>query len=153
MTRIATLVVVALLSAGVAAQNAEKTAKQSAPADAKKTALDKAFAPLQGAWIVNDINGQTPESMSLVFKGDQYEHVVNGEVVERGAIKLDAAKKPIAIDLVIQEGTDAGKLQPGIVEVTGDTMKLKLAAPADTTRPKTFDTEEGFMLVSLTKQK
>ena len=59
----------------------------------------------------------------------------------------------MAIDLVIQEGTDANKLQLGIIEVTGDKMRLKLAAPATTARPKTFDSEQGFFTVNLTKRK
>ena len=149
MTRLTTLVVVVLMSAGVAAQSG---AAQGAPA-AKQPALDKAFAPLQGTWVVGDINGQQPPSMLLVFTGDKYEQVVDGTVNERGTVKLDAAKKPIAIDLVIQEGSDAGKLQVGIIEVTGETMKLNLAVPDATTRPKAFAAEEGFLMVNLTKKK
>jgi uncharacterized protein (TIGR03067 family) len=141
MTRLATFLVVAAMSTGVFAQGAAKPP------------LDKAFAPLQGTWTIDDINGNSPGPMLLIFKGDKYEQLVNDAVVERGTIKLNAAQKPIAMDMVIEEGGDAGKLQVGIVEVTGEKMKLKLAVPGDTTRPKSFDPEEGAILANLTKRK
>jgi len=153
MTRIATLVVVVLMSAGLTAQGGGRGAAQGAPPAAAQPALDKALASLQGTWVINDINGQAPPSMLLVFKGDKYEQVVDGTVNEKGTVKLDAAKKPMSIDLVIQEGDDAGKLQLGIVEVTGETMKLKLAFPADTARPKEFNPEQTSLMVNLTKRK
>jgi uncharacterized protein (TIGR03067 family) len=144
MTRTVTVLAVLLMTAG--------TLAQGTPAG-KQQPLDRAFAPLQGSWVINDINGQAPPAMLLVFKGDQYEQHVNDVVVERGAIKLNPKQKPMAIDLVITEGQDANKLQVGIVEVTGDKMRLNLAQPASTTRPKTFDAEPGMLLVNLTKRK
>ena len=68
-------------------------------------------------------------SMSLVIKDDKYEQVTNGTTDESGSVKLDATKKPMTIDLMIEEGNDAGKLQLGIIEVTGDAMKVKLNLP------------------------
>lgn len=141
----ATLVIVALMSVGVFAQ--------ATPPPAKPAPVDKVFAPLQGTWVVNDINGEPPPSMLLVFKGDRYEQLVSDTVAERGTIKLDAKQKPMSIDFVIQEGADAGKLQVGIIQVTGETMKLKLAQPGVTTRPKSFDPEEGVLIANLTKRK
>ena len=138
----ATFLAIVLMSVGALAQGTAKPAP-----------LDKAFAPLQGAWVVNDINGQDPGSMVLVFKGDRYEQAVNDVVNERGTVKLNTKEKPMAIDLVIQEGTDANKLQLGIIEVTGDKMKLNLALAAATTRPKSFTVQEGFFMVNLTKRK
>jgi uncharacterized protein (TIGR03067 family) len=150
MTRLATLVLVVLMAAGTLAQGTARG--QTPPAAPKPQPVDKAFAPLQGTWVVNDINGQAPPSMLLSFKGDKYEQSVNDTINERGTVKLNTSQKPIAIDLVIQEGSDTGKLQLGIVEVTGDKMRLKLAFPADTNRPKAFEGEGGLM-VNLTKRK
>ena len=146
MTRVATVLVVVLMSAGVLAQG-------TPPAGGKPQPLDKAFAPLQGTWVINDIDGKAPPAMLLIFKGDKYEQQVGETINERGTIKLNATQKPTAIDLVIEEGDDAKKVQLGIVEVTGETMKLKLAMPAATTRPKSFNAEAGFLLVNLTKRK
>src|SRR5688572_22349259 len=102
MTRLATLLVIAAMSAGLSAQGTARGQGTPPPA-AKPVPVDKAFAPLQGVWVIDDINGEPPASMLLVFKGDKYEQLINDAVVERGTIKLDAAKKPTAIDLVIQE--------------------------------------------------
>ena len=43
----------------------------------------------------------------------------------------------MTIDFAISYGNDAGKVQLGLIEVTGDTLKLAFAAPANPTRPKT----------------
>ena len=150
---LATLIIVALMSVGTFAQGTGRSGGQATPPPtAKPQPVDKAFAPLQGTWVVNDINGNSPGSMLLVFKGDRYEQVFNDAVNERGIVKLNTKEKPMAIDLVIQEGGDANKLQLGIIEVTGDKMKLSLAAPAATTRPKSFNAGDG-AIVNLTKRK
>ncbi len=143
MKRMAMLAAVVLMSAGVVAQDA-------------KPPVDKALEPLQGSWSVTSINGQSLDQMGtmlLVIKANKYEQVTNGTTDERGSVKLDATKKPMTIDLAIEEGNDAGKLQLGIIEVTGDTMKVKLNQPDSPTRPTTFTMEEGFLMVTATKAK
>jgi uncharacterized protein (TIGR03067 family) len=96
---------------------------------------------LQGTWILTSINGQTaptgaPE-VSLTFAGDTYHQTIGGEVNERGTIKLDPTKKPVAIDLLITEGSAAGKTQLGIVEVTDGTIRCSLDTPGAAQRPPT----------------
>jgi len=144
MKKMAMLVAVVLMSAGVMAQDAKKP-------------VDKAFAPLQGTWTITTFNGQSTDGMggtsALVIKDDKYQQVTNGTVDERGSLKLDATKKPMTIDLIIEEGNDAGKLQLGIIEVTGDTMKVKLNLAGATPRPTSFEAEEGQILVTATRAK
>ena len=144
MKKMAMLVAVVLMSAGVMAQDAKKP-------------VDKAFAPLQGTWTITTFNGQSTDGMggtsALVKKDDKYQQVTNGTVDERGSLKLDATKKPMTIDLIIEEGNDAGKLQLGIIEVTGDTMKVKLNLAGATPRPTSFEAEEGQILVTATRAK
>jgi len=143
MKKMAMLVAVVLMSAGVMAQDAKKP-------------VDKAFAPLQGTWTITTFNGQSTDGMggtsALVIKDDKYQ-VTSGTVDERGSLKLDATKKPMTIDLIIEEGNDAGKLQLGIIEVTGDTMKVKLNLAGATPRPTSFEAEEGQILVTATRAK
>ena len=116
--------------------------------------VDPALVPLQGTWVISSINGQPlGVEMALVFKGNAYEQVVNGSVDERGTITVDAKKKPLSIELAIGEGNDAGKKQPGIVEVTADSMKLKLAFPAATAAPTAFGVEDGFLMVEASRKK
>jgi uncharacterized protein (TIGR03067 family) len=107
---------------------------QAASDDVKKE-LDK----LQGNWAVTTFNGQTVPSDAgayLVFKGDKYEQWTNNAVDERGSIKLDPKTKPLSIDLIITEGNDAGKTQPGVYEFTdAETLSIGLTTPGNTTRP------------------
>jgi uncharacterized protein (TIGR03067 family) len=130
------------LAAGVLAQEAK---------DAKP------IAALQGTWVVTSINGQSaPEGapeMTLTFAGDKYHQTLGGEVNERGTIKVDASSKPMAIDLVIAEGPDAGKTQLGIIEVTGDTLRANLDTPGVGSRPTDFTIKEGFVMFVGKKKK
>ena len=123
------------LAAGVLAQDAQDT---------------KGAAALQGTWVITSVNGQTaPEGspeMTLTFTGDKYHQTLAGEVNERGSIKLDASKKPMTIDLIITEGSDAGKTQLGIIEVTGDTVRANLDTPGTSQRPTDFTVKEGFVM-------
>jgi uncharacterized protein (TIGR03067 family) len=122
MKRTVLALAVLLLSAGLAAQGGIK----------------KEFEPFQGSWTLVSASGQEiPAGMAgLVFTGEKYEGLTNGKVDERGTIKLDPATKPMmSIDLVIAEGSSAGKTQLGLVAIAGDTMTLILAEPGDTKRP------------------
>jgi uncharacterized protein (TIGR03067 family) len=104
-------------------------------ADDVKKELDK----LQGNWAVSTFNGQMVPAEAqafLSFKADKYEQWNNGAVDERGSIKIDPKAKPMTIDLIITEGNDAGKTQPGLYEFTdADTLSIGLATPGNTTRP------------------
>jgi uncharacterized protein (TIGR03067 family) len=117
----------------------------------------KAPAALQGTWVVASINGQpAPDGsseMSLTFAGDKYHQTVNGEVNERGTFAVDASKKPMTIDLTITEGADAGTVQLGILEITGDSMRLALDMPGAKQRPGDFTVKEGAIVVAATKKK
>jgi uncharacterized protein (TIGR03067 family) len=127
-----------------------QTSPTAPPADAAKKLLDQ----IQGSWRVVTFNGQdVPASAEayLVFKGDKYEQWTNNSVDERGSLKLDASTKPVSIDFVITEGNDAGKVQLGLVDITGDTLSLAFAAPGGATRPKTPADAE--LVAILTKSK
>ncbi|MFI5178076.1 MAG: TIGR03067 domain-containing protein [Vicinamibacterales bacterium] len=127
---------------------AAQAAPPPASADAKK-ALDQ----IQGSWQVVTFNGQdAPAGVEayLVFTGDKYEQWTNGSVDERGSITLDPSTKPMSIDLIIAEGSDAGKRQLGLADITGDTLSLAFAAPGAPTRPKTPNDAE---IVAILKKK
>lgn len=136
MRRAVSLAAALLVTTGLAAQ----TAKPPTPAEVLK--------PAQGTWVVKTLNGQPAGEgeMLLIITGDKYAQSINGTVSERGTLAIDPAKKPMTIDLTIQEGDDAGKLQLGLVEFAGDTMTLKLNVPGTATRPKDLSVEEGFFV-------
>ena len=99
----------------------------------------KELEKLQGKWAVATFNGQEVPAEALaflVFTGDKYEQWNNGTVDERGTIKIDPKSKPMSIDLIITQGTDVGKTQPGVYELTDSTgLSIGLSVPGNTTRP------------------
>ena len=118
-----------LLSIGVSAQG-----------DAQKE-LEK----LRGTWtLVSAAGHQLPPGThaGLIITGDKYQGVTNGKVDEAGTIKLDVKTTPTSIDLLISEGTYAGKTQLGLVVAAGESLTLALAEPGATVRP-TPETEQA----------
>ena len=114
---------------------------------AQEPKVAKGAAAIQGTWVISSINGQSaPEGspeMTLTFTGDKYSQAVGGQVNERGTVKIDASTTPMTIDLAIVEGSDAGKNQLGIFEITGDTIRASLDTPGAQQRPKDFTITEG----------
>ena len=128
----------------------------SAHAVAQEPKVTNPAAALQGTWVVGSINGQAPPEgmaeMTLTFAGEKYHSSTGTTVDERGTFTVDGSKKPMTLDLVIVEGTDAGKTQLGIFEVTGDTLRLNLDTPGAGQRPADFTSKEtGVMVVAKKK--
>ena len=118
---------------GILALSLMLVTSQAAQDDVKKE-VEK----LQGNWAVTSFNGETVPAEAeiyLAFKGDKYEQWMGGSVNERGTIKVDPKTKPMSIDLVITEGDDAGKIQPGVYEYSGEALMVGLATPGNTVRP------------------
>jgi uncharacterized protein (TIGR03067 family) len=112
--------------------------------------VPKELQPLQGRWLVTSINGADVDPADMaVFRilGDQYMQGVKGKLVERGRIKVDASKTPMAIDFVIAAGRHNGLTQLGIVEVTDGVIKFHLNLPAMKDRPADFTPRDGFQIV------
>ena len=143
MTQLCMAIVGLILTTGVLAQ---------APKPAAKDA--KATAALQGTWVLTSINGQpVGDELTLTITGDKYHQTLSGTVNERGTLKVDASKKPMTIDLAIAEGSDAGKTQLGIIEVTGDTIRGNLDTPGAGQRPADFTIKDGAIMFEGKKKK
>ena len=141
MRQLCMVVVGLALSTGVLAQGA----------GGKDT---KAAAALQGTWVLTTVNGETlTEELTLTIAGDKYHQTVNGTVNERGTIKVGTSTKPMTIDLAIAEGSDAGKTQLGIIEVTGETIRGNLDTPGAGKRPTDFTIKEGTIMFVGKKKK
>lgn len=128
---------------------------QAAPAQAPAPALSKEVAALQGTWIVTLFNDQAvpDDAFSLQFDGNKYAVIANGGVDETGTFKLDTSKTPWTFDFTILEGSDAGKLQMGILEMKGDAIHGLLGTPGVATRPATFDSADGAVSFVAVKKK
>ena len=126
-------------------------AGQAAPA--QTPALSKETAALQGRWVVTLLNDQDPQgALELQFDGNKYA-VAGGGADETGTFKLDASKTPWTFDLTIVEGTDAGKVQLGILEMKGDAIHGLLGTAGATTRPAGWDSPDGAISFVAVKKK
>ena len=120
-------------------------------------AVPKALAPFQGTWVIATVNEQPPAAgepeASFTVTGAAYTVTVNQNVVERGTIKIDPAKKPWTIDFLITFGESANKTQLGILEASGDSVRVCVNAPGATERPADFSLRPGFDVVVAKKKK
>jgi uncharacterized protein (TIGR03067 family) len=126
------------------------------PKDKEKDDLKK----FEGDWVVKSWEQRGQAFPNLVdtatwkIKGDKYTLDMQG-MVEEGTIKLDAGKKPTAIDLDITAGNDKGKLQVGVYKIDGDTITMCLAWPAAADRPTDFTStaDNGWILITMKRSK
>jgi uncharacterized protein (TIGR03067 family) len=109
-------------------------------ADDKSEKDQEAF---QGTWQLETLNqagnaapAEQLKGIVFLLKDNTYTISMGGKEVEKGTFKLDSSKKPKTVDFEIQSGNDKGKKQPGIYEIEGDTLKLCLAFPGESDRPK-----------------
>jgi len=120
-------------------------AAQSGPQDAARM-----LAALQGNWTITHVNGQAlanlGQNSSITFTRDAYTVTTNGQVKERGLIKLDGTTKPMQIDMRITEGIAAGKTQIGLVQVVNGTLTLKTNTIGTPKRPTDFKAEAWYVL-------
>jgi uncharacterized protein (TIGR03067 family) len=130
-----TRVVLLLLAAGA-------LAAADAPAGDDKKDLER----MQGDWACDSyvVDGmKLPDDDAQAYfrtiQGDAYAVSRFKKVLGKGTIKLDASKKPKAIDAL-----PAGRDKPllGIYEFDGERMKLCFAGPGKE-RPTAFTSEEG----------
>jgi uncharacterized protein (TIGR03067 family) len=126
---------------------------------AAQQAVPKELVPLQGSWTLKSINGEDAAARGIAgditITGDKYVVTINGTVDERGTVKIDASKKPMLIDLSISEGPgdSSNKLQLGLMEIDGDTIRFHMAAPGNPKRPLNFDPIPDHDVIVVTKKK
>lgn len=124
--------------------------------DAKKTKLEgvwKAVTAVQNGREQPDGGEHT-----LTFAGDTFAIARGGETIIKGTFKVDPAKKPANIDMVIKEtkrDRDKDKSVVGIYELDGDNLKWCAAEPGTTERPTEFKSEPDSkrLLVHLKREK
>jgi uncharacterized protein (TIGR03067 family) len=115
-----------------------------APADDKKKDEEK----IQGTWTVVSMEREGQKfpddevkKMKVVIKDDLLT-INNGCRDEQARIKLDAKKKPKALDLMaVKDGKEQGAV-PGIYEIDGDNLKLCWDKGSTADRPTEFATKK-----------
>jgi uncharacterized protein (TIGR03067 family) len=129
-----------LLAVGLVALLGADTAKKEGGKD-----LDK----LQGDWVMEssqrDGKKMPAEELGKIKRtiaGDKMTITRDGDVIAKGTIKVDAAKKPKAIDVTFSNQAGEEQTIRGIYEVDGDRQKVCYAPPG-MDRPKEFSAEAG----------
>jgi uncharacterized protein (TIGR03067 family) len=105
-------------------------------------------ASVQGTWTpVSSIRGgrETPKEQLgrglATFEGDLLT-MSEEDDKETSKFTLDTGKTPAQIDIVPLEGPDKGQTVRGIVEVSGDKLRLCFSRPGGD-RPTVFSSKEG----------
>jgi uncharacterized protein (TIGR03067 family) len=113
------------------------------PADESKKELER----MQGDWAADSyvsdgmkVPDDDAQALFRTIKGDAYTVFRFRKVAGQGTMKLDASKKPKAIDAFPAGST--GKPLLGIYEIDGDRLKLCFAGPGKD-RPTAFTSEAG----------
>jgi uncharacterized protein (TIGR03067 family) len=117
-------------------------------------AQQEAIAQVQGTWTITTMNGQalpTEPPITLTITGRTYQQAQGSVVNERGTIQIDPSKTSTAVDFFITDGPAAGMTQRGIIEVSGDTLRLSLDMPGANQRPTDFTAKEGVIVLLANK--
>ena len=152
MTKYLTTLAIAAVLTSVAFARTDAIQSGTAQTEAAKP---KPLAILQGTWVLTSADGQDLTGgpvITVAITDDKYVQTTDGDVVERGSLKLDETKKPMQLDLNITEGDSAGKVQLGVLEVTGATIRGKLNMPGESVRPADFEPADGFFAFTAVKK-
>ena len=77
-----------------------------------------------------------------ITRGDVTSVVAGPQVMLKARFTLDHSKTPPVVDYINLEGTNKGKSQAGIFELSGDTLSICMAAPGRP-RPAGFSSKAG----------
>jgi uncharacterized protein (TIGR03067 family) len=115
----------------------------------------------QGKWtflVLEERSKKFPheavQDLEVAVKEDRLTVTEKNKVIAEFKFKIDARKKPKAVDFTHTSGTDKGLTELGIYQFEGDMVILCMDEEGKT-RPKEFDAKEktSFSLVILKKKK
>lgn len=118
------------------------------PQDADPIRKDK--AALQGAWKVTaseskgeKVPADDLKDLALIFRGDAIHIREGGKSAENFAFTLDPTKKIKEIDLTLKVGSQKGRVDRGIYQLDGDTLRICIQSNKDAPRPSEFRSPAG----------
>jgi uncharacterized protein (TIGR03067 family) len=113
-------------------------------------AVKKDKAALQGVWRVtastskgDKVPAEDIKELFLIFKGDAIHIREGGKTQENFAFRIDPAKKVKEIDLTLKVGPQKGRVDRGIYEIDGDTLRICIQTNKDALRPREFRSPAG----------
>jgi len=112
---------------------------------------NKDLERLQGSWEIVSLEVEGASMGENAFRGSRI--VVSGNrftsvsmgATYQGTMKIDPTKKPIALDLLFEEGPEKGNRSLAIYALDGDTWRICLTLSGKT-RPTAFATKAGSRL-------
>jgi uncharacterized protein (TIGR03067 family) len=126
-------------------QEPARTAKdQDKKAGNKEAKAKQGIEELRGVWSVEsfEYKGRRKPAgpYAYTFDGERFAFTTKGgKELYKGAVRLDAAKRPRTIDLTVTEGEGKGECRLGIYEIDGDTLKMAFR-PGGKVRPTELET-------------
>jgi uncharacterized protein (TIGR03067 family) len=137
-----------ILKREVTAEPVEPSKTKATPPESQ-TKADPEMEVLAGEWscVSLTVDGQAlPEPFVKTWlrtvKGNEVTVTNGGQVVVKATFIINATKKPKTIDYTLTQGPDSGKMQLGIYELDGDTIKYCMGATGKD-RPKAFESKAG----------
>lgn len=128
------------------AQSRSAAVPAAAPASSVATPPDE-VTPLEGEWaMVSAVFSGAPMANNMVEWTKRVTHgnvttvLAGPQVILKASFTIDESKTPHTIDYVNVEGANRGKSQAGIFELSGDTMRICMAAPGKP-RPDGFSSK------------
>ena len=113
-------------------------------------AIRKDRAALQGTWKVTastskgeKVPAEDLKALFLIFRGDAILIREGGKSAENFSYLLDPTKKIKEIDLTLKVGAQAGKVDRGIYQIDGDTLRICIQSNKDAPRPREFRSPAG----------
>ena len=158
MTRCAAALAVFALALGLAAaqdkqpKDPPKDAKDAK--DAKEPAKDA--KELEGTYkiVLAERDGKpaekaTTDAVTVTIKGDEFALVTGPTDQKTSKIKVTPDAKLSTIDFTPQDGTERGKLFPGIYKLEKGELTVAMSEKGE--RPKEFKSGDGVVLLRLKK--
>jgi len=113
---------------------------------------DVSLQDLQGRWklVSLEAEGKTAPTEDIEIMGyvltieSEFFQMtlINGKTMEGGRLQLEPAARPVAIDQVIDEGSDKGTTEKGIIRIKDGRLQWSEAHPGHE-RPRDFSTPKG----------
>jgi uncharacterized protein (TIGR03067 family) len=123
-------------------------------------AIKKDKAALQGTWNVTasaSKGEKVPEAdlkdLFLIFRGKAILIREGGKTEEKFSFLLDPLKKTKEIDLTLKVGPQKGRIDRGIYQIDGDTLRICIQSNKDSLRPREFRSPAGSDLWLVTLQR
>jgi uncharacterized protein (TIGR03067 family) len=129
-----------------------------APKNDSKDTKDAKADKLDGTWTAKSMvdHGNKVDvselKLVLILKDGKYTLKVNDNVADEGTYKTDASKSPKEIDTTASAGENKDKVDHGIYELKGDTLKTAFDEITKQNRPKEFD-DQKYQVVVFTRDK